>query len=328
MTELGLMLPDEAANASPDETVRYARQAEDAGFHSLWKGEASWGNGLVTLGAVARETEEILLGPGVANVFSRTPSLLAMSAASLDLFSDGRAVLGLGVSSPPVVERWHGMAFERPLRRLRETIEIIRQSYEPGPLEYEGEIFDVGPFGVGFDTDGGVPPIYNAAMGETNCRLTGEFADGWLPAFIPLSELEAAASHVEAGARAADRDPGAITTAPMVGAAVDEDPDRAERYVREFIAQEMGVGYNRLAAEYGFGEAADEAHDLFRAGDREAAAAAISEEMLDEMAIYGTPETCREQVERYGAAGSDVVVLFPPYSAPPDVVEQTIAAFE
>jgi 5,10-methylenetetrahydromethanopterin reductase len=324
MVNLGLMLPDEAFDLTVDDTVHFAKYAEEAGFDSVWKGEASWGNGPMTLAAIARETDDITLGTGIANVFSRTPALLAMSGATLDDLSDGRTVLGLGVSAPPVVEEFHGLSFERPLRRMRETIEILQQAFEGDTLEYEGDIFDVGPYSVGFDIERDSIPIYNAAMGETNCRLTGEFADGWLPAFIPHSELDSAQEAITEGAQNADRDPDDITVAPMVGAAVDDDLEVAADHARRFLAQEMAMGYNRLAEKFGFGEAGNAAHDLFREGDREGAAAAITDEMLEELAIYGTPEQFRADIQRYADAGCDTVVLFPPYSASESMLEAII----
>ena len=327
MVDVGLMVPDEAGGFAPEETIRFARRAEAAGFHSVWKGEASWGNGPMTLAAIARETDEIRLATGVANVYSRTPSLLAMTGGTLESLSGGRTILGLGVSSEPVVERWHGLAFERPLRRTRETVEILRDAFDGGTLAYEGEIFDVGPYSVGFDVERDRVPIYNAAMGETNCRLTGEFADGWVPAFVPLSELPTLRETVADGARAADRDPDEITVAPMVGTAVAEDPAVAESHVRDFLAQEMAMGYNRLAERFGFGEAANEAHDRWRNGDREGAAEAVSQEMLDELAIYGTPEQCRDRVAGYAEAGCDVVVFFPPFTAPAEITDNIVDAF-
>jgi len=324
MVKHGLMLPDELYGLTVDDTIHFARRAEEAGFDSVWKGEASWGNGPMTLAAVARETERITVGTGIANVYSRTPALLAMSGATLDSLSNGRTVLGLGVSAPPVVEDFHGLPFERPLRRMRETIEILNQAFESDTVEYEGDVFDIGPYSVGFDVERDGIPIYNAAMGEANCRLTGEFADGWLPAFIPHSELETAQAAIAEGARKADRDPDEITVAPMVGAAVHDDPEVAADHARRFLAQEMAMGYNRLAERFGFGEAGNTAHDLFRAGDREGAAAAITDEMLEELAIYGTPAQFRADIQRYADAGCDTVVLFPPYSAPKSMLENII----
>ncbi|MCY4729929.1 LLM class flavin-dependent oxidoreductase [Natronomonas gomsonensis] len=326
MAELGLMLPDEAFGVTVEKTIHFAKRAEVAGFDSVWKGEASWGNGLMTLSAVARETDDIKLGSGIANVFSRTPALLAMSGGTLDSLSNGRTILGLGVSSESVVEDFHGLSFDRPLRRMRETIEILRQTFHSDAIEYEGDIFDVGPYSIGFDIERDRIPIYNAAMGETNCRLTGEFADGWLPAFIPHSELKSAQRAIAEGARKANRDPDDITVAPMVGAAVDDDPEVAANHARSFLAQEMAMGYNRLAEKFGFGEEGNEAHDRWREGDREGAADAISDEMLHELAIYGTPEQFREDIQRYENAGCDTVVLFPPYSAPNSTIEAIIDA--
>jgi alkanesulfonate monooxygenase SsuD/methylene tetrahydromethanopterin reductase-like flavin-dependent oxidoreductase (luciferase family) len=121
MAQLGLVVPDELAGFSIDEMVTIAQRAEQRGYHSIWKGETSGTNSFMVLGAIARETEDIRLGTGIANVFSRSPTLLGMSGATLNALSDGRAILGLGVSSPPIVEEWHGQAYERPLRRAREA---------------------------------------------------------------------------------------------------------------------------------------------------------------------------------------------------------------
>lgn len=129
MPQLGLMLPGELAGVGLDETIGVAEHAEANGFDAVWKEETSGTNTFVTLGAIARTTSSIQLGTGIANVFSRSPTLLAMSAATLDELSDGRTILGLGVSSPPLIEQWHGTEYERPLRRLRETIEILRQAF-------------------------------------------------------------------------------------------------------------------------------------------------------------------------------------------------------
>lgn len=327
MDAVGVQLPGQAANTMPETTVRFAQMAEEAGLHSVWKGEASWGNGLMTLSVVASETDDIRVGTCVANVFSRTPVLLAMSAATLDSLSDGRTILGLGTSSPALVEDWHGLHFDRPLRRLRESFEILRSAFRGGRLEYDGKIFDVGPYGIGFDIERDSIPLFNAAMGPMNCRLTGEFADGWLPSFVPLGAFDEALGRVKAGALAADRGLDEITVAPLVGAAATEDPSRAEGYVRDFLAQEMGVGYDRIASRYGFEEAAVRAGELWREGDRGGAAEAISRDMLDQMTIYGSPADCREQVRAYHDAGSDLVILYPTHTAPPEVVERTIRAF-
>lgn len=319
---VGLVLPDDLGNFGLEETVRFARLADEAGFHSVWKQEASGSNGLMALAAAARETDDVLLGSGVANVFSRTPTLLGMSAATLDRLSGGRALLGLGVSSRPVVGTWHGQSFERPLRRLREAVEVVREVLDGGVVHYEGDIFEVGPYRMALDV--GEVPVYNGAMGPTNRKLTAEFCDGWLPGFVPPDHLAELVGEMGDHAEAAGREP--PTVAPWVPTAVDDDPDHAAWRVRELIAQEMAMGYNEGMERYGFREEADRAHERFRAGDREAAAEAISDEMLDAFAVHGTPEAVRARYELLFASGADTVVAMPPFSATPDEVETLVEA--
>jgi alkanesulfonate monooxygenase SsuD/methylene tetrahydromethanopterin reductase-like flavin-dependent oxidoreductase (luciferase family) len=323
MSEIGFVLPDEFSGFSLDRTVRFAERADRAGLHSVWKQEASGSNGVPVLGAIAGQTDEVGVGIGVASVFSRTPALLGMSAVTLDQLSDGRALLGLGVSSPPLVETWHGMAFERPLRRLRETIEIARQVVEGGTVEYEGDVFDVGPYRMRLEPRNDVP-ILNAAISETNRRLTGEYADGWLPGFTPLSAFPGNLDEVRSSARDAGRNPDELLVAPWVPTAVHEDPERAEYLARYLLAQEMAMGYNEQVGEYGFGDAPDEAYERFRAGDRDGATEAVSEEMLGELAIHGTESDVREGLRAWHEAGADVVVAMPSMVASAEEIEHLI----
>jgi alkanesulfonate monooxygenase SsuD/methylene tetrahydromethanopterin reductase-like flavin-dependent oxidoreductase (luciferase family) len=328
MSTVGLVLPDKTGGFSTRETIQFAKLAEESSFNSAWIGEATTENGLITLGAVALQTTALTVGSAITNVFSRTPSLLGMSAATLDEISEGRAVLGVGVSSKPIVERWHGLEYERSLRRLRETIEILHSSFQGSQLDYSGEVFDIGPWDIEYEPVGDSIPIYNAAMGPANCRLTGEFADGWLPAFVPLDAIPERIEYVEEGAKVANRDPATIQYAPLVGTAVSEDPDEAESAVRSFLAQKLGTGYNRLVRDFGYGETADEIFSLWNEEDEEGAAEAVTEQMLAEFTIHGTPEQCIEQVKSYYEAGVDEMILFPPFSASSDLIRKTIRTFD
>lgn len=325
MPELGLVLPDEFSHVSLDRTLEFAKRADELGLHSVWKQEASGSNGVATLAAVAQCTNGIRIGTGVANVYSRSPALLGMSAATLQQLSNGRALLGLGVSSPPLVEEWHGMAFDRPLRRLREAIEIIQQTTAGGTVEYDGEMFDIGPYNMTLQADGNIP-ILNAAISNANRALTGEYADGWLPAFIPSSSFSSHLSDVRKSARDAGRDPDDLLVAPWVPTAVDDDPDRAERRVRYLLAQEMAMGYNEQVNEYGFGDAPDRAHDLFRDGDRDAAVEAISNRMVTELTVSGTESDVRDHLRRYSQDGADVVIAMPSMNASVPEIESLIDA--
>ncbi len=323
MPEFGLVLPDEFSHVSLEQTLAFAERADEAGLHSVWKQEASGSNGVATLAAITQCTTDIRIGTGVASVYSRTPTLLGMSAATLQRLSSGRALLGLGVSSPPLVEQWHGLSFDRPLRRLRETIEIIRRTTAGGTVEYSGDVFDIGPYTMALETSADVP-IFNAAIGDANRRLTGEYADGWLPAFVPQSSFSAAVADVRESAQAAGREPDDVVVAPWVPTAVDADPDRAERRVRYLLAQEMAMGYNEQVNAHDFGDAPDRAHDLFREGNREEAVAAISDRMVSELTVAGTESDVRDQFRRYFEAGADVIIAMPSMDASATEIENLI----
>jgi len=323
MPKFGLVLPDEFSSVSLEQTLAFARHADEAGLHSVWKQEASGSNGVATLAAITQCTTDVRIGTGVASVYSRTPTLLGMSAATLQRLSSGRALLGLGVSSPPLVEQWHGLSFDQPLRRLRETIEIIRQTTAGGTVDYSGDVFDIGPYTMALETSTDVP-IFNAAIGDANRRLTGEYADGWLPAFVPQSSFSATVADVRESAQAAGREPDDVVVAPWIPTAVDTDPDRAERRVRYLLAQEMAMGYHEQVNAHDFGDAPDRAHDLFRGGNRKGAVAAISDRMVSELTVAGTESDVRDQFRRYFEAGADVVIVMPSMDASATEIENLI----
>jgi probable F420-dependent oxidoreductase len=322
MVQLGLVLPDELYNIDLQQTLHLARTAETAGFSSLWKGETSGMNSLMVLSATAQETSTIRLGTGIANVFSRSPALLGMSGATLDRLSGGRGLLGLGVSSPPLVETWHGQEFVAPLRRMRETIEIVRQTLDGGTLEYKGKIYEVGPYSVGVAAESESVPIFNAAMGETNRRLTGEYADGWMPVFVPHSRIDEYVDEVAAVADEAGRE--RPTMAPWIPLSMADHHEEAKSQARLLLAQEMAMGYNELVRKYGYGDSADEAFERWRAGDREHAAAAIPDEMLDEFTVYGTPEACLEGLRSYVERGVDLPIIWLPFASSLPELTETI----
>lgn len=323
MPQIGIVLPDKLSGFSPSETIEIARSADDAGFHSIWKGESNESNAFSLLSVIARETESVRLGTGVANVYSRSPTLLAMSANTLNDLSDGRAILGLGVSSKPVVSEWHGLPFDRPLRRLRETIEIVDELFEADTVDYDGQIFDPGPYSSTYLASENRPPMFNAALGETNRKLTGEYADGWIPLFVPRQKI---AEYAEAMRATEDRlGDGELTVAPWIPIAMDSDPEAAERRVRAHLAQEMAMGYNRIFNQYGYDESADEVFESWRDGDREAAIAAVSDDVLDDFTVHGTPASCRRQLEAYVDGGANLPIVWPSFEAEMEDVEQLVA---
>lgn len=331
MAQLDLLLPEgKIGNYTIQDTVELAKAAEAAEFRTVWKGESYSTNSFMNLSSIATATETINLGTAITNVFTRPPALIAMSAATLDMLSDGRTVLGLGVSTETVIESWYGQSYERPLRRTREMIEVLQAMFAEETVEYDGEIFDVGPYPVGFDMDRETMPIYNAAMGPTNCRLTGEYADGWLPVYTPPETIRTLyEEEILHGVEAADRDPADVSVTPLVTTSVAETTAAARTQARRSLAQAMAVGYNGHVAQFGFGDAPDEAAAHWRKGNRDAATAAICDPMVDELTVAGTPEECRSRLqELQEQTGADTIAVMPPYTATPADIESMLTALE
>jgi alkanesulfonate monooxygenase SsuD/methylene tetrahydromethanopterin reductase-like flavin-dependent oxidoreductase (luciferase family) len=331
MPQLDLLLPEgKVGNYGIHDTIDLAQTAESAGFHTVWKGESYSTNALMNLSAIAAQTERIRLGTAITNVFSRSPALVAMSAATLDKLAHERATLGLGVSTESVITDWYGIPYDRPLRRTKELIEIIRETFESSEVDYNGDIFDIGPYPVGFSSERETVPIYNAAMGPTNCRLTGEYADGWLPVFTPPADIaKLRDGPLQAGADKAERSVDDITITPVVTTTIADTDAEAKSIAKRSLAQAMAVGYNGLVDRFGFGDPGDAAAAHWREGNRAEAAQAIPDEMVDALTVYATPENYRSRLDTYvETAGADRVAVMPPYTATPDEISQIVSVLE
>src|SRR2546425_3170433 len=244
-------------------------RAEALGFDSVWVPEA-WGTDAISLlGALAARTQRIRLGTGIVNVFSRTPALLGQTAATLDLISNGRFILGLGTSGHQVVSGWHGMRFDRPLQRMRETVEIVRRVLRQERLRFDGEIFtlDQGLKLLARPVRPAVP-IFLATLTPAGLRLTGEVADGWIPTLFSPDHFDLVRPELEAGARAAGRSLDSLQIAPYLSVLLDDDRKRARAPLRPWVALYAGGVrtrpknfYNELLARYGFPQETPHIHD-------------------------------------------------------------------
>lgn len=323
--DLALPLPA-TGDVTTTEQCDLATAAEAAGFDLVFAPE-TWGREAFTrLGYLAANTETIRLGTGIVPVHSRSPALLAQGAATLDELTEGRAVLGLGLSGPEVIENWHGAEFRPALRRQRETIEIVRQVLSGEEVTYDGRLFDLRHFRLRFEPLRSDVPIYVAAQGETNVELTGGFADGWMPNRIPVSALSEKRDHLERGAKKRDRDPAAVETIPWVTTCVLEDGERARSRCREMIAfyvGAMGEFHYDAVADHGFRETAERIRDCWEAGETDAARDAVSDDLLDEIAIAGSPDDVGRLFERYEVI-ADTLALLPPTTADVKEIRETI----
>jgi len=301
-------------------------RAEALGYDGLWLGEL-WGtSSVVQLTDIAAHTETVDLGTAILNVFSRTPAVLAMTAATLDRVSDGRFRLGVGTSTQKAIEDLHGMDWDdpNPVRRAHETIELTKAFLgDDGRVDYDGDIFSVRDF-PSLDAD---VPIYHAALGRANRRVVARLCDGWIPHNVPFPDLEDAFAYIADHAAAAGRDD-AIEVAPYVPAAVSDDIEAAKDAIRGHVAYYVGNGrgYEQSVAQR-FPDDAAAVASAWRESDRETAAKNVTDEMVKALGVAGTPELAREQFQ--SIAEIDCVtrpVVTIPSNADEQVTERTIEA--
>ena len=308
--KLGLNLPYEGTLAFP-EAVELAQRGEALGFDSVWMPEAYGTDAISILGALAARTQRIQLGTGIVNVFSRTPALLAQTAATLDLISGGRFILGLGTSGHQVITGWHGMAFDRPLLRMRETIAIVRQVLRRDRLIFDGEVFrlDKGLKLLAHPVRETVP-IYLATLTPGGLRLTGELADGWIPTLFAPEHMNLFRPELEAGARIAGRSLDSLAIAPHVPIVIDDDRVRARDVLKPWVALYVGgMGsksknfYNDLVSQYGFADDARTLQDLYLGGKQLEAIRRVPDALVDAISIAGPPAYARERIALWASAG-------------------------
>lgn len=315
MVDRDVFLPV-AAQPSVDALVEQAVRAEELGYDRAWLPE-TWGrNAAVTLTAVAENTEEIGIGTSIVPVYSRSPALLGMTAASLQEVSDGRFRLGVGPSGPIVIENWHGVDFGNPLKRTRETIDVVKQVLSGEAVSYDGEYFELDGFRLRQGAPDPEPKIDAAAMGPKAVELAGRFADGWHALMLTRDGLNERFEDFRHGRKLADKDPdGGQVTLSLTCMAL-EDRKRAREAVKQhvcFYIGAMGTYYRDNLARQGHEELAHGIHDDWQSGDRESAMERLDDEFLDTVAVSGTPDECRERVAEWEAMDSvdRVSVSFP-----------------
>ena len=312
------------------DVAAFARTAEECGYEAMFVPEA-WGrDAFVTLGALARVTERIGLGTGIVNVYSRTPALLAMAAVTLDELSGGRAILGLGTSGQRVVEGWHGVPMARPLRRLRETTEAVRGIVNGSRRGYTGETISVAPgFAVTLARPRDRIPIYHASLTPRAIKQCAEVADGWLPYFTSPKTLRADVAMIEESLRDAGRERSSFTVAPFLPVLVTDDNASARAVLRRHLAfyiGGMGRFYREAVTRHGFGDTAEAVRRLWETRERDAAADAVTDELLDAFAVFGDERRCRARLDDYRAAGADLPVLALPGDISVADAERTVRA--
>jgi F420-dependent oxidoreductase-like protein len=303
------------------------REAERLGFHSVWTAEAYGSDAVTPLAWIAGQTERIKLGTGIMQMPARSPALTASTATSLDQLSGGRMLLGLGVSGPQVVEGWHGQPFGKPLGRTREYVSILHQIWaRERPLEHDGAHYQIpyrGPGATGLGKPlrsilhGRQIPIYIAAIGPKSVEQAAEIADGWLPIWYSPYRTGVYKDALEAGFRRAGggKALASFDVAPAVIVVQGDDVSACLSLIKPMLALYIGgMGargknfYNELACRYGFEEAARTIQDLYLAGRKDEAAAAVPDQLADEVSLVGPPERIRDRLAPWRDSGVTTII--------------------
>jgi F420-dependent oxidoreductase-like protein len=304
-------------------------EADRLGFHSVWTAEAYGSDAITPLAWIAARTEKIHVASGIMQMPARTPAMTAMTAMTLDHLSNGRVLCGLGVSGPQVVEGWHGVRYGKPLVRTREYVEILRAIWaREQPLVHHGEHYDIpftGPGATGLGKPlksilhGRPIPIYLAAIGPKSVAQAAEIADGWLPIFyspfrapkVYQPSLDEGFAKAGGGKSLRDFDI-AVGVAVVVGDDVQACLDRVKPQLALYIGGMGARGknfYNDLACRYGFEAAAKTIQDLYLSGKKDEAAAAVPNELADEVALCGPRDRIRDRLAAWRESPVGTLIL-------------------
>jgi len=307
--------------------IGFIQEAERLGFHSVWTAEAYGSDAVTPLAWIGGQTSRIHLGSAILQMPARTPAMTASTATSLDQLTNGRFLLGLGVSGPQVVEGWHGQRFGKPLVKTREYVSIVRKIWaREEPLEHQGEHYQIpyrGPDATGLGKPlksilhGRQIPIYIAAIGPKSVEQAAEIADGWLPVWYSPYRTHVYKGTIEAGFKRAGgaKSLANFDVAPTVAVIQGDDVQACLDFVKPMLALYVGgMGargknfYNDLACRYGFEADAKKIQDLYLDGKKAEATAAVPNQLADEVSLVGPPDRIRARLAAWRESGVTTMI--------------------
>ena len=320
---LGLNVGYWGLRGTNDDSLALVQEAERLGFAVAWAAEAYGSDAVTVLSWIAAHTSTIDIGSAVLQIPARTPTMTAMTAATLDTLSNGRFRLGLGVSGPQVSEGWHGVRFAKPLARTREYVDVVNLALSRQRVRYDGDTYQLPlPDGPGKALHLMIHPVrdhipvYLAAIGPRNVELAGEIADGWQPVFFAPGHADEHLARIKAGRAKAGKDLDGFDISATVPIVVGDDVAVCADPVRPYAALYIGgMGsrdqnfYNALAVRMGYAEAAAKIQDLYLARDYDAAIAAVPEEFVDSTALLGPVDRIADRMVAYAEAGVTTLSL-------------------
>ncbi|MFN8616085.1 MAG: LLM class F420-dependent oxidoreductase [Dehalococcoidia bacterium] len=306
----------------------FVHEVERLGYDSIWTAEAYGSDAVTPLAYIAALTTRIKLGTSIMQIPGRTPAMCAMTMSTLDAISGGRALVGLGLSGPQVVEGWHGVPYGKPAARTREYVEILRKIWaREEPVEYHGQEYQLpytGPGATGLGKPlksilhGRQLPVYLATMGPINIRNTAELADGWLPIWFSPKRMDLFRPSLEEGFKRAgngksykDFDIAAGCTIAIgddVKALLAMQKPNLALYMGGMGAKEKNF-HNEMAVKYGYGEAAAKIQELYLSGRKQEATDAVPDELVDEMSLVGPVARITDRYRVWEDAGVTTMMV-------------------
>jgi 5,10-methylenetetrahydromethanopterin reductase len=308
MTVLGRVGYSLGPLLSTNDLLRCAKMADEQdNVDSIWVPE-SWGReSFSSLGALSQITKRIRLGTSIVSIYSRTPATIAMAASTLDMLSGNRTVIGLGASTPAIVENWHGIHFDRPASRIKEYLECVRLLTGGEKVNYSGTFFKINNFKILHQPTRKHVPIFMAAVNKKMVSIASELADGILLYLRPLEELKRVASDL----KHATKGKAFEIACSFICAVSDKDPQKARNRAAATLAFYVAAGkyYSKFLAENGFKVEVEEIIKEYKNSGAESASKFVSDKMLNSLAICGSREDCRESLTRFLSTGITLPIL-------------------
>ncbi len=288
---------------SVEEVLQCTQIISDTKIDSIWIPE-TWGmENFSMLGAVANKTKTQKIGSSIINIYSRSPSTISMGAATTDTLSNGRLILGLGTSSVPIVEDFHGEKFENPVQRMREYVEIIRLSLTKKQINYSGKIFDLKNFTLLIEPQRQSIPIYLAAINQKMVNLCWEIADGVIFYLRPIDEMKKTISKMQSQRN--------IDVACQIITCISNDSEEAIQRAKKTVAFYVSVGkiYREFLAKNGFKNETDNIFEEFKKSGLKSNHEYVTDSMLNSLCISGSPEEAKIQLEKFRNTGINLPII-------------------